>query len=998
MAIEQHWYTSCPRGHGLENMAGFQVKARSSGITPAIDNVIREFCQKYEGPTSANKPESEELKSGNVSEKTLQKFPVALHYYRVDQGDTFALTRVQYVGRDYSHRYGNHFAHTLVFQARDLEPVGYNSLALARAKLPDGQPLFTSNNTMQTTELQSLPDFNGLSDYADQRWQEIVKAKLYHEHVANLVSATMKAWEQNTSVLLCLSFDSFNDSAALLESILMLLPSEIRCRITYTIYELNPYRFNPMGAPAQRRHWIATMSSEEGGRFQFQKYEYTGGKYAIFNFPTNEFSPALVPSYYVEHVVSLAQHNNIERLRQIHQIIQAFDAAQTTKTWDCAITIASLCFAPEELTDFNNWANACQELAGLSSNKLPQPLEAAKLVWHTFLEVARGEDEKKFEKLLDAYQNVLKQVTESPEQSQWVIKQPAELVVELVEKYATGRMKRVLGALGSYTERTVKMAAELLFQKDWPQEIIVKPQAFSELDSAGFVEVADAVLDYAITGDKDSTKLQLLLHRMFAVAKELGTMRILWKKIEAKILQAILPTIPEEQRSQSAEKLAQGLAEAGLFDESLRLSLDITKKSPPKKQAEIVNRFRQLARLAVNSSQIEEAVTMCHETGKSIYAALDLPVVIASIYEEVAMTDHAPPECLWKSYSASLSALQHKEDWRIRKQIAKLGLHHILAADFVAELSPWEDNPSDVGKIILLNPWCSGILANKPEFAKEFAKTVVKILERSGCKDKGLLTAFVGRSFPESGKLGDNGISAANLLAEFLVTILPLAPLPLDYWNTLKQLDSAQWNPNVKRRWEIIKRLTAIGSTKVCQSLPDCLQGENGLAKVADKLDPPDFRSLWSWLFEQLKLAKVRYVPTDAPLLVHFLLQSGGVSEAKTALAEFLQHCFDSKCTVIRIYILGQFAKVGMDKAFHREADMLAEVIADVLSKASKLDLKLFWELMEETSSSLDEDTKTAFNDFLSKMRHHGIIIPGGPPKTDKIISLFKRLRDNREG
>lgn len=109
-------YTSCRSG--LTGRPGFQMRSCSSGIA-AGDLAAIEARNSYRPPLDAPAAPS----AGQLA----RDFPVALRSYRLPSG-ALAISRTVYSGRDYSGRWGNFFAHTLV-----LEPEGEG--------LPPGWPI-----------------------------------------------------------------------------------------------------------------------------------------------------------------------------------------------------------------------------------------------------------------------------------------------------------------------------------------------------------------------------------------------------------------------------------------------------------------------------------------------------------------------------------------------------------------------------------------------------------------------------------------------------------------------------------------------------------------------------------------------------------------------------------------------------------------------------------------------------------------------------------------
>jgi hypothetical protein len=102
-ALQLH-YTSCRRGQS--GNAGFQTRTLTEGIRPDEQREV-ERRGVYRPPRDARQdPSSEEIN---------REFPCAFRCYTLESGRP-AITRSSYVGRDYSGRWGNFFAHSLVFE------------------------------------------------------------------------------------------------------------------------------------------------------------------------------------------------------------------------------------------------------------------------------------------------------------------------------------------------------------------------------------------------------------------------------------------------------------------------------------------------------------------------------------------------------------------------------------------------------------------------------------------------------------------------------------------------------------------------------------------------------------------------------------------------------------------------------------------------------------------------------------------------------------------
>jgi len=108
MAWLQLHYTSCKRG--LSGYSGFQFCAITQGVSRVMMREVERYTI-YEPPTT-------ELASGRPT-------PANLIYTYVEDMDATIIARVEFTGLDFSDRFGNYFAHTLISTtpAEDLQSV-----------------------------------------------------------------------------------------------------------------------------------------------------------------------------------------------------------------------------------------------------------------------------------------------------------------------------------------------------------------------------------------------------------------------------------------------------------------------------------------------------------------------------------------------------------------------------------------------------------------------------------------------------------------------------------------------------------------------------------------------------------------------------------------------------------------------------------------------------------------------------------------------------------
>ncbi|WP_395104979.1 hypothetical protein [Actinomadura sp. SCN-SB] len=124
MAWQLH-YTSTRRGP--TGRAGFQFVAETPGLPEGARAGVTPYLSYRPPPGAPLSPEAHEL----------DRFPVALLYDRV--AGRPLLLRCRYLGRDYSGRYGNFFAHAVVAEEEELE--GLRPAELWHAPLWNDGPL-----------------------------------------------------------------------------------------------------------------------------------------------------------------------------------------------------------------------------------------------------------------------------------------------------------------------------------------------------------------------------------------------------------------------------------------------------------------------------------------------------------------------------------------------------------------------------------------------------------------------------------------------------------------------------------------------------------------------------------------------------------------------------------------------------------------------------------------------------------------------------------------
>ena len=143
MTIRQLYYTSCE--HGRDGIYGFQVNAATPGMSTAAERLAVR-ASSYE-PSAARLASAAEPDPGT--------FPVALGFARAEGETTIFASR--YVGRDFTGRLGNYFAHAVTLDDVDTDLGGLLPIDLWSSKFW----VWTPVSHPDLPEVPSLPARSG---------------------------------------------------------------------------------------------------------------------------------------------------------------------------------------------------------------------------------------------------------------------------------------------------------------------------------------------------------------------------------------------------------------------------------------------------------------------------------------------------------------------------------------------------------------------------------------------------------------------------------------------------------------------------------------------------------------------------------------------------------------------------------------------------------------------------------------------------------------------
>lgn len=474
MNIEQQIYTSCPQGKGYDGISGFQVKARSPGITDSISKSILRYSNHYRVPRKLRQSEYQYYQNGqDLPLDFLSQFPVVVTYHHIE-GNFYGLTRINYRGKDYSGRPGNFYAHTLVFEPEALKSFDYNPIMLTHSGV------FEASLDNDSTVLEPLTDLDRYvsetSSPIQDRMANICREP-YKTSYAAILPAFVQQFHLERPIILC--FKEYVEAADYIEALLMLLPSETRCRITFTTYEPDPYAIIKRAGrerTTDNLHLITTVEREVGGAFEFRPHELT--QFLVWDFAGQHYSEFPTSSPYTHTMLQLCIANQFKELKDNQEFLIQLGAGRMPDVWDALILAKGL---DKKLTSAEAHQVAPLVLESLLkvAKTEPQVTHALNLVWPLLHRAALRETEEFFSSTQKAFDQLLDRLPLESSYREHVREQVITLISQAVVSGAVSRARALVGLDQFSLDILFSEVAYQLTQQGWP-EISAQTQA-SEL-------------------------------------------------------------------------------------------------------------------------------------------------------------------------------------------------------------------------------------------------------------------------------------------------------------------------------------------------------------------------------------------------------------------------------------------------------------------------------------------------------------------------------------
>jgi hypothetical protein len=319
MSFRQVYYTSCRTG--LRGSPGFQINALSPGIPDSVVQQVERLCV-YVPPVSA---------PGRPAQAELDQLPLSLISQRLQDG-TAVVAQARYIGVDYSGRFGNYFAHSLITTRPDKDFADRLPIELWRS--PGWQ--VSESAKLELPEVAQAPAAGALSLAAVARF---LAEKGRGARLAAFLTAAEQALGTRRRIVIV---DSSDAVAHWIAAACFALPRNLALELTFNTYVKSPYQSDAL-----------VIGTTPDSDFGFAPHEINHMVF-LFDFDGDRFTPIEEPSAFGRALAALYTEGAVPR-------IAAFVEFAEQVAPDLAVAELALAFA------------AFCEAAGLGSALAPAP-------------------------------------------------------------------------------------------------------------------------------------------------------------------------------------------------------------------------------------------------------------------------------------------------------------------------------------------------------------------------------------------------------------------------------------------------------------------------------------------------------------------------------------------------------------------------------------------------------------------------------------------------
>ena len=305
--MEQQYYTSSLKR--MDGLSGFGILAQTESLAPEDIAAINMHNHYY-------KPMS-------LDDAAVEEAPVSLSFYHL--GDKcFGVTNSRYLGKDYTGRWGNFFAHTVVFKSADLVEIDYSPIVLFGQKFwviqePDNQATLP-------LKLESFPKTAAINASIISKF--FVETPERSIQLGLILQAVIDKKTTGRQIILV---DSPMNIPKWIYAINVALPPLVRPSLTFSTYERDPSTVNVD---------IVGMYPGEAETYKTGTHRF---QFLVFDMISNLKPEDLQPNKAATILSSLTANGNDSKIAQIHSKaqrlkIKGLDEIEPTVSLDIALS------------------------------------------------------------------------------------------------------------------------------------------------------------------------------------------------------------------------------------------------------------------------------------------------------------------------------------------------------------------------------------------------------------------------------------------------------------------------------------------------------------------------------------------------------------------------------------------------------------------------------------------------------------------------------------
>ncbi len=940
MSVEQMIFTDRPKGKGLDpGASGYQIAACSSGVDPDIRSLLSSICIHYGQavygneviPRTAKEKETKWRKQitilDSVPEEILKEFPEIWSYDRLRE-NLFALTRVNYVGLSHDGRFGNFFAHSLIFAPAVLSAYRDNPLSLTRSNL------FLSSDTVDGTELPVLSDLG--SAVTGRINGQILRHSPYRDHLPDLVSALTAATPSTRPLIVCLA--NWREALSFVEELVNLLPRYARCRVTVCTYESDRKWLpstkggRPPGLIAA--HSVLVLCGKDGNSFDLRLDEYQS-TFAIFNFVDNQFSELGEPRKFAQFAADCVVDGKMKQLQQHHKIVEQLGYEQNYDVWDALVPAAVLL---EDKPTPKILAEGIHVV--IAQVTQPSQIETV-LGWILpHIRLLAQQDDAAGLKLLDADLSILvnKQLSETESGfAQGFISEVQGMASNALAEGHGRKAEALLAICGSARERILlELSKDALAKPDVALFAPTNPE-----DQKPLINLLLDTLRLAEKISEETFPFAQLLIATFRMARDTNLVAYIWECLGDTLVKPRLSGQWDAEKQKLVADIIKYVPADKCPDGYVWLNIEFLKVTKPQGE-NLLARLVDLTRISSRCTRSTEFTSeLLLEVERQFFDTEERAVALGRMTESAQNT--ASEEGLFKAYRDAMKKVIANRHNSIRLKLADAGVVQVLCRELLEEILPWSEEDSRRK----FQDWQGNVLS-RPQIMENLCQQVTNLLKDS-VQIKGVLPlaeCLIPKQ--QGGAPVSKGLIA---LYNAVVFALPLQPLS-DKWNQLLASPLAGLLPKAEGRLRVLRFLRHIeGKAKTPNWSTTEFPCNDDRCRDISSLNEDEKKIVLKWCIGTFVNSGVT-TPQEAQGLVRLLKDVGEKSVEAVALA--VEQLLDNRDPVTYVLAATAFTTCGLKDPNNLEN--WASIVGTIIKRFDRKTVRLFEEHLEKRFYQQDKN------------------------------------------